>query len=228
MELLEPAGPPATVTRRRSPWIRRRRHARSSLRKSKVIRCCTAPSAAGRSLACHRRVATRAVRTTGTTRNRAGRRSSRKTGRCCSSSGRAPWRGYWDVPGGFCDPGEHPADAAKREVAEETGLADIELTGFLGAWIDTYPDPRADRGERPVESTLNHYYLARRTTADPLRPDLDEVLAARFFGADQLPGEIAFPDHIGPVLRSWIEGRKVSTEVRGSAEGSKHPDVRNE
>ncbi len=124
---------------------------------------------------------------------------------------REPWSRYWDVPGGFCDPAEHPADAAKREVAEETGLIDIELTGFLGAWMDTYPDPRADRGERPVESTLNHYYLARRTNDDPLSPDPDEVVDARFFGADELPDEIAFPDHIRPALRAWVERRKTST-----------------
>ena len=33
-----------------------------------------------------------------------------------------PWRGAWDVPGGFCGPREHPAEAAEREVREETGL----------------------------------------------------------------------------------------------------------
>ena len=118
---------------------------------------------------------------------------------------RDPWRGHWDVPGGFCDPGEHPADAARREVAEETGLTEIELTGFLGSWIDTYPDERVDRGERPLESTLNLYYLARCLGDDELRPDPDEVLEARYFAVHDLPDEIAFPDHIRPALAAWIE-----------------------
>lgn len=45
----------------------------------------------------------------------------------------------WDLPGGFCRRGEEFADAARREVAEElgvaiAGLADIgeELRGFYG------------------------------------------------------------------------------------------------
>jgi mutator protein MutT len=30
--------------------------------------------------------------------------------------------GYWEFPGGKCDPGEAPADCACREVLEETGV----------------------------------------------------------------------------------------------------------
>ena len=125
---------------------------------------------------------------------------------------RDPWRNSWDIPGGFCDAAEHPADAATREVTEEAGLADIELTGYLGAWIDTYPDDRSNRGERPAESTLNHYYLARRNTVVPLRPDPDEVLEARFFGADELPDDIAFPDHIRLVLQAWVQRNDPDSE----------------
>jgi 8-oxo-dGTP diphosphatase len=31
------------------------------------------------------------------------------------------WRDVWELPGGLIEAGEHPADAAKREFAEETG-----------------------------------------------------------------------------------------------------------
>lgn len=37
--------------------------------------------------------------------------------------GRPPSAGSWSVPGGRCRPGEPPAAACVREVAEETGLA---------------------------------------------------------------------------------------------------------
>jgi 8-oxo-dGTP diphosphatase len=47
----------------------------------------------------------------------------------------AHWREYgrsgWTLPGGGIDPGEDPADAAVREIFEETGYT-AELDGLLG------------------------------------------------------------------------------------------------
>lgn len=40
---------------------------------------------------------------------------------------------YWDFPKGLVEPGEAPLDAARREVAEETAIRDIEL-----AWGEGY------------------------------------------------------------------------------------------
>lgn len=41
--------------------------------------------------------------------------------------------GFWELPGGKIEPGEHPLAGAVREVLEETG---IELDGSEGAWLD--------------------------------------------------------------------------------------------
>jgi len=40
-------------------------------------------------------------------------------------------KGQWTLPGGGLDPGEHPEDACRREVKEETGLQ-VRLTHLLG------------------------------------------------------------------------------------------------
>jgi len=42
-----------------------------------------------------------------------------------------PRQGLWSVPAGFIDAGEDPAEAARRECLEETGL-EVEITGLLG------------------------------------------------------------------------------------------------
>jgi ADP-ribose pyrophosphatase YjhB (NUDIX family) len=42
--------------------------------------------------------------------------------------GQAPFAGAWSLPGGRIEPGETPAEAAVREVMEETGLA-VDLVG---------------------------------------------------------------------------------------------------
>ncbi|MEZ5121198.1 MAG: NUDIX hydrolase [Solirubrobacterales bacterium] len=52
---------------------------------------------------------------------------------------REPFAGHWDLPGGFVEPGETPAQALRREVREETGL-DVEPGRLLGAFASRYGD----------------------------------------------------------------------------------------
>ena len=50
-----------------------------------------------------------------------------------------PYRGLWDLPGGFIEAGESPVEAVKREIFEETGLI-VEAPSILGAYTSRYGD----------------------------------------------------------------------------------------
>ncbi len=114
-----------------------------------------------------------------------------------------PWLGRWDIPGGFCDAAEHPMETAVREAREESGF-EVEVTGFLGLWLDRYPDP-AD-SEHP-NVTLNAYYHGR--AGDQVgSPDPAEASEIGWFEPDSLPREIAFPHHAEAVLAAWREAVK--------------------
>ena len=114
-----------------------------------------------------------------------------------------PWLGRWDIPGGFCDAAEHPMETAVREAREESGF-EVEVTGFLGLWLDRYPDP-AD-AEHP-KVTLNAYYHGR--AGDQVgSPDPAETSEVGWFEPGSLPPEIAFPSHAEAVLAAWREAVK--------------------
>ena len=111
----------------------------------------------------------------------------------------APAVGAWDLPGGFVDEGEHPLEALRRELREETGL-DVRVTRLIGMWMDRYGEPAS--GE-PPEVTLNLYFEA--TPTDDREPTLDpaEALGHAWFSPDELPTDLSFPGHSGAVLDAW-------------------------
>ena len=95
---------------------------------------------------------------------------------------REPQRGMWNLTGGFLDPFESPADAARREAREELGV-EIEVGELLGA----FPSPYADTGR----ATLDLAYPCRLADPDAELRLSDESGEARWFDLDEMP-ELAF------------------------------------
>ncbi|MBM7172949.1 NUDIX hydrolase [Streptomyces sp. G44] len=62
--------------------------------------------------------------------------------------GQEPYAGRWALPGGFVLPDESAESAAQRELAEETGLADV--TGLHLEQVRTYSEPDRDPRMRVV------------------------------------------------------------------------------
>lgn len=111
-----------------------------------------------------------------------------------------PWSGHWDIPGGYCEPGELPSTTAVREVLEETGYKVAIMGAPMGVWLQTQETPR---------NRTHHclYYRARVVTlAEPCAVPNDEISEVGFFGSEEIPNRLAFPDHIPAVIRTWCQG----------------------
>jgi len=99
--------------------------------------------------------------------------------------GNPPFAGSWALPGGFVEQGEQVAEAAPRELAEETGLrvgaGSLELLGV-------YDTP----GRDPRGWTVSVVYIAR-VPGESAVSGADDASDARWFAVEELP-ELAF-DH---------------------------------
>ena len=94
--------------------------------------------------------------------------------------GRRSDDGSWGLPAGAVDPGEQPAEAALREIYEETGIvAEIERIGGVALNRAVYPN-----GD--VCDYLNVWFRCRAVSGQPWVND-DESTAVGWFASDALP-----------------------------------------
>ncbi|NWF69358.1 MAG: NUDIX hydrolase [Chloroflexi bacterium] len=103
-----------------------------------------------------------------------------------------PGKGLWACPAGFVDADEHPQDAARREVREETGLEvdDLRLLEVFGRFED---GGRADMVVA-YRATISGGLLAAGD-------DADEV---GWFARDALPELVFTTTKI--VVGKWVRG----------------------
>jgi 8-oxo-dGTP diphosphatase len=99
--------------------------------------------------------------------------------------GNEPFKGMWALPGGFIEMDEELEAAAARELAEETGLVDVELEQMR-----TY----GTCGRDPRGRQITIVFLGIVTKeADKIKAG-DDAAEVKWFDADKLSEELAF-DH---------------------------------
>lgn len=95
-----------------------------------------------------------------------------------------PFAASWALPGGFVEPDERLADAARRELLEETGVTACELEQLYTA---------GDPGRDPRGWTVSVVYLAQVEPGAAKPVAADDASAVGWFPLDALPA-LAF-DH---------------------------------
>ena len=97
--------------------------------------------------------------------------------------GNDPYKGKWALPGGFVDMDEDLKEAALRELEEETGISDVEVTQFR-----TYGGVDRDPRHRTISVVYTGFVSIELECIGQ-----DDAADARWFDLNDLP-DLAF-DH---------------------------------
>jgi len=107
-----------------------------------------------------------------------------------------PFEGQWALPGGFSDENESMYDCARRELMEETSVADVHLE-YFNVYSEPNRDPRGWIISHAFFALVHERYLAARKAQD-------DAADVRLFPVDEvLAMELAF-DH-GRIVRDALE-----------------------
>ena len=114
----------------------------------------------------------------------------------------------WSQPGGWPKGGEHPIDAVRREVKEETGL-DFEPTALVGIYSLVRNDLTESHGATPHA----YKFIFRGTIKGNESIDPEEIRALGWFT----------PDEIYTLERATLRHIDVKQEVRDFLTGRSFP-----
>jgi len=113
-------------------------------------------------------------------------RSAGRTEVLLINRGNEPFKGRWAVPGGFLELDEELEDAAARELAEETGVAGVQLEQ-IHAFGKCGRDPRGRMISIVFMGVANEQQQAATKAGD-------DAAKAQWFDVESLPENLAF-DH---------------------------------
>lgn len=102
-------------------------------------------------------------------------------------------RATWETQGGHIEPGESPMDAAKRELYEESGAVDFEITPLCDYWAGV---------ENTDDWANGMVFRARIRKLDAIPQS--EMARVQCF--ERLPENLTYPA-ITPVLFDYLENR---------------------
>jgi 8-oxo-dGTP diphosphatase len=123
--------------------------------------------------------------------------------------GVSPYEGMWAIPGGFKRPSESLNEAAKRELAAETGVDSAGLLAQFGAYGDPGRDPRMN--------VVTVAYLAVLRELGPIVPGTDAAAAALIRVSDVLDGKIELAFDHARIVRDAVERVRADLDITGIA-----------
>ncbi len=123
--------------------------------------------------------------------------------------GVSPYEGMWAIPGGFKRPTESLNEAAKRELAAETGVDSACLLTQFGAYGDPGRDPRMN--------VVTIAYLAVLREVGAIVPGTDAAAAALIRVSDVLDGKIELAFDHARIVRDAVERARADLDSTGIA-----------
>ncbi len=107
-----------------------------------------------------------------------------------------PYKGMWDLPGGFIEPQETAEESARREIKEELGI-EVGTFKIIGTFWSYYT-------YQNVEYPILGIGLVGKIKKPNFKINKEEIAELKFFAKNEIPLEkVAFKD-VKEVLKTYL------------------------